>query len=184
MAISSASFAQEGVDVGSFNWKGKSIAEKAVFLSADQVKFGETVIPWAELNPSIQFRLEPYREKFLAEEKLPKTFKVYGKVSQVLPAGCIVNCYEKPKPTPPVRELGGGHVEILKPKVGRTKATVDQTAYATGKIFIRGLVGKADSEPVDVMARQTEEVLQYPGNSGMRTARIYDLIPANPSASR
>ena len=146
---------------------------KATFVATDKVAINGIVIPWDQLNATIQFKLKPLRERVAGqlaqqEEDISKGMvSVTGKVFRVVENGCVVRCDNKPPPSDSSKSIGGNS-SVSPPSIPE----------ASGTIFVRGITGLADGEQVKVNAFMTQEMFQYRGTSGaVKTLRIYNLAP-------
>jgi hypothetical protein len=157
LATASLAFAGEekAVDVGSFDYRGKSFVNaKAVVVSPNEVKVNGVSIPWDKLNPSVQFRLKPMREKIIAQQA---KIDLEAQKGEVLASGHVIS-------------VVGREGVIALCKLGN-----DPTAPGI-TIFLRGVTWLADGETVCVKATPTGEVLKYTSVMGAaKTVRIYDL---------
>jgi hypothetical protein len=174
-----SAFAGDSVDIGDFEYQGKMIRNaKATFVATDKVAINGIVIPWDQLNATIQFKLKPLKERVAdqlsqQEEDISKGMvSVTGKVIRVVENGCIVRCYDnRPPQSDFLTRIGGGYANATR---GYTPAIPE----ASGTILVRGISGLADGEQVKVNAFMTQEMFQYRGTSGaVKTLRIYNLAP-------
>jgi len=168
--------AGDSVDIGDFDYQGKVIRNsKATFVATDKVAINGIVLAWDQLNPTVQFKLKPLREKVAGqlakqEEDISNgVISVSGKVISVVETGCVVGCFDAIPPGDPLTRIGGNSAASYSPP---------SIPKATGTIFVRGITGLADGEQVKVNAFMTQEMFQYRGTSGaVKTLRIYNLAP-------
>ena len=144
---------------------------KSTFVATDKVAINGIVIPWDQLNATIQFKLKPLRERVAGqlaqqEEDISKGMvSVTGKVIRVVENGCVVRCDNKPPPSDSLKSIGGNS-SVIPPSIPE----------AFGTIFVRGISGLADGEGVKVKAMKTEEMFQCRSASGaLKMLRIYEV---------
>jgi hypothetical protein len=127
---------------------------KAVVVSPNEVKVNGVSIPWNKLNPSVQFRLKPMREKIIAQQA---KIDLEAQRGEVLVSGRVIS-------------VVGREGVIALCKLGNDPTTPSLT------IFLRGVTWLADTETVNVRATPTGEVFKYTSVTGAaKTVRIYDL---------
>jgi len=146
---------EKAVDVGSFDYRGRSFVNaKAVVVSANEVKVNGVSIPWDKLNPSVQFRLKPMREKVIEREA---KIELETQKGEVLVSGRVIS-------------VVGNEGVIASCKLGNDPIVPSVT------IFLRGVTWLANTEKVLVKATPTGEVFKYTSVMGApKTVRIYDL---------
>jgi hypothetical protein len=146
---------QKAVDVGSFDYRGRSFVNaKAIVVSPNEVKVNGVTIPWDKLNASVQFRLKPMREKVIAQQA---KIDLEAQNGEVLVSGRVISVVD-----------GKGVVALC--KLGNDSSAPSVT------IFLRGVTWLADSESLVLKATPTGEVFKYTSVIGAaKTVRVYDL---------